>query len=683
LVIRRRPAPAAPAVLALALLSFAAVAVRAQSVDGIQMPPAPESRSSAPGQEPRLQLAAALARGPLHSLPPAAAGAADQLAALRAWNAAGKLPLKNGFRRTLESPAVVRLGGLAAASLPAAGAPKAFAGGWLAAAGPGEIVWGTRVTVTGAWRLRLHLTDVHLPAGTRMWVAPAADRAPRGFGLELLAPAGDLWTPSVGGDSLLFEVHVGAAAGGGLAAGVNAAAGFTVPDAMELFDVSGRSAGITLSGPAASAGAAAAFTATSAATAGHFTGGGPTLGGTGVAGGLIAAPAAEPACIVDSSCPTATGALANLANYRHAVAQLNFTTADGSFACSGGLLNDRNSDLIPYLLTANHCFSDQEGASSLEAFFDYYTSSCNGAFPDENGEPRSNGSTLLATAAAPDLSDYTLVRLSSVPPGRYFLGWDASPTVLTQGTQFYRLSYPAFGFVGSDPERFSQSFFQTGNDIPICNDVQAPPSERAPRPQFIYATVTRGGTFGGSSGAPLLIGNGRVVGQLLGGCPLPGHDGSDGCDYTSSEIDGAFSTTYFALAPWLDPQAGSGPCTPDATTLCIDRNPGDRRFKIKVNYATVQGGGSSGAGQAVPLSSLGITEGGLCYFCGATNPEMLIKVIDGCALTQSFWVFYAATTNVGFVVTVYDTVTGHLQAFSNTDLQAAPPVQSTSGLPCT
>ena len=150
--------------------------------------------------------------------------------------------------------------------------------------------------------------------------------------------------------------------------------------------------------------------------------------------------------------------------------------------------------------------------------------------------------------------------------------------------------------------------------------------------------------------------------------------------------DGTFSDTLTisGFNFFLSGSTGSsgGACTPNATTLCIDQNPGDGRFMIQVSYHTVQGGGLSGSGNAIPLSSLGVTEGGLFWFFGASNPEMLIKVLDGCAITQHFWVFYAATTNVGFTVTVTDTLTAHQAVYTNADLNAAPPKQDTSALTC-
>jgi hypothetical protein len=126
----------------------------------------------------------------------------------------------------------------------------------------------------------------------------------------------------------------------------------------------------------------------------------------------------------------------------------------------------------------------------------------------------------------------------------------------------------------------------------------------------------------------------------------------------------------------------TGPCASSAATLCIDQNPGDGRFQIQITYSTAEGGGLSGSGNAIALSSLGVTEGGLFWFFGATNPEMLIKIIDGCGLNNQFWVFYAATTNLGFTVTVTDTVTGHQAIYHNPDLTAALPVQDTSALTC-
>ncbi len=126
---------------------------------------------------------------------------------------------------------------------------------------------------------------------------------------------------------------------------------------------------------------------------------------------------------------------------------------------------------------------------------------------------------------------------------------------------------------------------------------------------------------------------------------------------------------------------GSG-CVANATTLCIDNNTGDKRFQITAAYSTSQDGGRSGNGGAISLAPVNVTQGGIFWFFASTNPEMLIKVLNGCAVDDKFWVFYAAMTNVGFTVTVKDTKTNAIKTYKNTDLTAAPPVQDTAAFPC-
>ncbi|HEY0784133.1 MAG TPA: hypothetical protein VGE98_16870 [Thermoanaerobaculia bacterium] len=126
----------------------------------------------------------------------------------------------------------------------------------------------------------------------------------------------------------------------------------------------------------------------------------------------------------------------------------------------------------------------------------------------------------------------------------------------------------------------------------------------------------------------------------------------------------------------------AGGCIPSDTVLCIDRKPGDRRFQVTVAFSTAQAGGKSGDGPAIPTRSLGASRGGLFWFFSADNPEMLVKVLDGCAINGNFWVFSSAGTNVGYSLTVLDTVTGVHKVYTNPDLNAAPPLQDTSALSC-
>ena len=143
------------------------------------------------------------------------------------------------------------------------------------------------------------------------------------------------------------------------------------------------------------------------------------------------------------------------------------------------------------------------------------------------------------------------------------------------------------------------------------------------------------------------------------------------------------STTFRqSVGVTVTQDTASGACVPSDTVLCIDNNPGDQRFMITASYATSQSGGLSGNAHAIPLASLGVNQGGLFWFFARTNPEMLIKVLNGCAANNRFWVFFSAGTNVGFQVTVRDTVTGSQKTYINPDLNPAPPLQDTNAFLC-
>lgn len=112
------------------------------------------------------------------------------------------------------------------------------------------------------------------------------------------------------------------------------------------------------------------------------------------------------------------------------------------------------------------------------------------------------------------------------------------------------------------------------------------------------------------------------------------------------------------------------PCVEGPTTLCLN----DDRFKAEVAWRIPNG--NQGSGRAVPVPTA--PDSGLFYFFEAANIEMLVKVLDACPLNNRFWVFYAATTNVQFTLTVTDTQTGAVKVYFNPLNQAAAPVQDTS-----
>jgi hypothetical protein len=103
-------------------------------------------------------------------------------------------------------------------------------------------------------------------------------------------------------------------------------------------------------------------------------------------------------------------------------------------------------------------------------------------------------------------------------------------------------------------------------------------------------------------------------------------------------------------------ETGVEPCAPDADTLCLDNG----RFKVEVNWQDHHG--ATGPGMVAPC---GTDDSGLFYFFNEDNWEMLFKVLNGCGYNNHYWVYFAATTDVGFNVRVTDTLTGFTKAYSN------------------
>jgi hypothetical protein len=210
-------------------------------------------------------------------------------------------------------------------------------------------------------------------------------------------------------------------------------------------------------------------------------------------------------------------------------------------------------------------------------------------------------------------------------------------------------------------------------------------STATPRPFALAIPLTVPFAFDGSWGMNLLL---EIS---ITGCADLGY----GLDYATNNaaVSRAFvadaqglvatsRTSSVGLVTQFVFEQVAGSCAAGDTTLCIDQQPGDRRFEARVAYQTSQAGGRQGSGHAIPLASLGVARGGLFWFFGPDNPEMLLKVLDGCALNGHFWIFYSAGTNVGLTTTVRDTVTGSVWTRTNPDLRAAPPEQDTSALPC-
>ncbi len=127
--------------------------------------------------------------------------------------------------------------------------------------------------------------------------------------------------------------------------------------------------------------------------------------------------------------------------------------------------------------------------------------------------------------------------------------------------------------------------------------------------------------------------------------------------------------------PQLDAQATVVPANPcplsDPNALCLQ----DERFTVRSHWRFSQGP----RGKSTVVPGVQSDDSGLFYFQTPDNWEMLLKVIDACAPPfDRFWVFYAATTNVEFTVTVTDTQQDEVNVYTNPQGNPAPPVQDTN-----
>jgi hypothetical protein len=105
-----------------------------------------------------------------------------------------------------------------------------------------------------------------------------------------------------------------------------------------------------------------------------------------------------------------------------------------------------------------------------------------------------------------------------------------------------------------------------------------------------------------------------------------------------------------AAAP---PPLPAGACAAGPGDLCLGG-----RFRVSVAWRTAAG---AGFGTAVPLTG----DTGYFWFFSPANVELVVKVVDGRAVNNHFWVFYGALSDVQYTITVADTQTSRTRTYHN------------------
>ena len=225
-------------------------------------------------------------------------------------------------------------------------------------------------------------------------------------------------------------------------------------------------------------------------------------------------------------------------NQGRAVARMVYVKDNGSYLCTGTLLNDAKSSGTPYFLTANHCISSQAEASSLMTNWFYTSSSCNSGSLSPATQRLTRGASLLYSTANTDTS---FLQLNEAPPSGVVFAGSYFGAGLNTGSPIVGVHHP-----DGDPQKLSigsvTGYGQCADGN--CKDLTDTGAN------FYGVNWQQGTTEGGSSGSALLFAIGEkryVTGTLFGGrasCQTP-----NGKDYY-----GRFDLPYKAkIKQWLNP----------------------------------------------------------------------------------------------------------------------------------
>ncbi len=121
----------------------------------------------------------------------------------------------------------------------------------------------------------------------------------------------------------------------------------------------------------------------------------------------------------------------------------------------------------------------------------------------------------------------------------------------------------------------------------------------------------------------------------------------------------------------------SGPCgTGFSPEACLPgRETGDQ-FRARAWF-------DAGSGRTeAQVAAAGPEAGAAFTFFDETNPEIFLKVLDGCGVNAHWWVFVSALTDVAFDLEIFDGGAGELWTTSHAGGTLAAPISDIEAFPC-
>jgi len=252
-------------------------------------------------------------------------------------------------------------------------------------------------------------------------------------------------------------------------------------------------------------------------------------------------------CEVNVKCPECDA----WQNERKGVMRIMIVKGGSSWWCSGSLLNNARNNNVPYVLTADHCFSGSttDDLQQWVFYFGYESILCvNPGHTDYPTPKTMTGATLKAHGghSGDTGSDFCLVLLNQNVPDTFnvfFNGWNRKDTTSPSGVGIH---HPA-----GDVKKIS-----TYDKPLVTSYFESNPNPCHWKVSWIATTNGHGVTEGGSSGSPLFDNYGRIVGTLTGGDSY-----CDSADLNLPDFYGKFSWSWdkngtdstSRLKDWLDP----------------------------------------------------------------------------------------------------------------------------------